>query len=155
MSTHFEKFGNPVEDATEPFNFPLLQDDIDEGVSPNDVNAKDNFLGCVIAHAVTRVAGAHRVAILRTIAYVAFPGEEVTRRYWIDEKSRSVLERWDRGEHVEEGIQLRLLPPPVGRKIDSERKNRTRHGRAPHKKTNKDPLHGIVRNGNLIKWDSE
>lgn len=146
---------------------PLLQVDIDtaEKVKPDDVNAEENFLSCVIAQAATRAWGAERVAILREIAYVAFPGEKHVKRYEIDPKSRKILEAWDRGEHVVEGVELRLKPPTKGRTAAARRKRnaewREEHGstdsfpggrKTKIRRRKPDPLHNIVRNGNLVRW---
>lgn len=105
------------------------------------------------------------VAIMREVAYVAFPGDGCTRRYLVDGKSRSTLEAWDRGEDIEEGVELRLLAPRKSHTRSAlARKNRQWHDEHPgaysDKKARKtkrknpqgDPLHNIVRNGNLVRW---
>lgn len=106
-------FGLPIKEAEGDFRIPLLQVDVDnaEKERPDDVNDEENFLSCVIAQAVTRAAGAERVAILRRYAYVAFPGDKRTRRYMISERARNTLERWDRGEEVDTDVELVLRAP--------------------------------------------
>lgn len=165
-----KKFGLPIKEATSEMSIPLLQVDITkaEKTKPSDVNSEDNFLCCVIAQAVTRACGAERVAIMREIAYVAFPGEGVTRRFRLDKRSRKIVEAWDRGEDVTEGVELRLKPPGKthSRKQLAER-NREWHEQHPGtyntrkgkqgrktKRRNRtpDPHSGEVRNGNLVKW---
>jgi len=161
------KFGLPVKEAKAPLAMPLLQVDIDRAqkVKPEDVNAPENFLSCVIAQAATRAWGAERVAILRETAYVAFPGEKHTKRYTIDSKSRKVLEAWDRGEPVLEGVELRLMPPTKGKtrtaQLKRNREWRQQHGssetfpggrKTAQKRRKPDPLHNVVRNGNLVRW---
>lgn len=160
-------FGLPVRDAKNGLAMPLLQIDIDKAqkTKPEDVNAQENFLSCVIAQAATRACGADRVAIYRRTAYIAFPGEKHTKRYEIDPKSQSVLAAWDRGEPVLEGVELRLKAPSKSRTLASMRKQRKRwgrkhpevHGKAGSRKTKRkqtpaDPLHNVVRNGNLVRW---
>jgi hypothetical protein len=155
-------FGLPVEEAIKDLEIPFLQVDIDKAskLKPDDVNDKTNFLCCVIAQGVTRVCGAERVAILRKNAYVAFPGDGVTLRYVIEEKSRRVLEAWDRGERVVEGVKLTLRAPT---KAESRVEQRKRHrayrakgpkathpGRKGKKISPPDPLGSIVRNGNFV-----
>lgn len=167
LGSRNRKFGLPVKEAKTPLSMPLLQVDIDKAqkVKPDDVNAPENFLSCVIAQAATRAWGAERVAILRDTAYVAFPGEKHTKRYLIDRKSRRVLEAWDRGEPVLEGVELRLRPPSKGATRDAYMKrNREwhqKHGRSEdfpggrkttQKRRKPDPLHNVVRNGNLVRW---
>ncbi len=157
-----KKFGLRVVEAKETLPIPLLQVDIVEAqkVKADDVNDRTNFLSCVIAQAVTRTAGAERVAIMRSKAYVAFPGDGVTRRYIIDQKSRAVLEAWDRGEPVVEGVELRLLAPSKGntRRAHTKRYLKRRNEGSPQAsgphggRKRPDPLHGVVRNGNLVRW---
>jgi len=161
------KFGMPVREAKTPLAMPLLQVDIDKAaeVKTKDVNDPENFLSCVIAQAATRAWGVERVAILRETAYVAFPGEKHTKRYEIDPKSRKVLEAWDRGEPVLEGVELRLRPTAKGRTAEVRRKRneawRKKYGHTDSfpggrktkiKRRKPDPLHNIVRNGNLVRW---
>lgn len=158
-------FGLPVEDADKGITMPLLQVDIEEAskVKADDVNEKGNFLGCVIAQTTTRVCGAERAAILRNTAFIAYPGENKVRRYMIDGRSRQVLEAWDRGEPVVEGVELRLRAPGKAETRDAQRKQsrrwRSRHPelksrerKTERKQRPKDPLHDIVRNGNLVRW---
>jgi hypothetical protein len=162
LGSRNKMFGLKVVEAKETLTIPLLQVDIGEAqkVKPTDVNDKGNFLSCVIAQAVTRTCGAERVAILRSQAYVAFPGDAVTRRYTIDEKSRRVLEAWDRGEPVVEGVELRLRAPAKGetRQAHARRYRQRRTEGSPQASGPKggrkrpDPLHGVVRNGNLVRW---
>lgn len=161
-----KKFGLPVRDAERPLTMPLLQVDIDKAgeIKPEDVNAESNFLTCVIAQAVTRAWGAERVAILRRSAYVAFPGENHTKRYEIEPESQKILAAWDRGEHIVEGVELRLKPPTPGRRLDAMRRSRDRwkkrnpEHQTARKTTRKqapaDPLHSVVRNGNLVRWSA-
>lgn len=162
-----KRFGQPVEEAIENFNMKLLQKDVEcaEAERTDDVNAEENFLSCVIAQCVTRIGGASQVAIERTVAYVAFPGEGVTRRYLIDKKSRETLEAWDRGEDVKEDVELRLLAPRKSHTLAAlAKKNRVWHKKNPgaykdksarkteRKQRSRDPLHEVVRNGNLVRW---
>lgn len=158
------KFGLPLVDATRELNLPLLQVDIDKAmaVQEEDVNATANFMTCVLAQTVTRVCGAERVAILRTVAYVAFPGDKVTRRYAISHKSREVLERFDRGEPIVEAVELTFVPPGkegtgdvkalVKSRAEWHRNKARRKYRGKPKTKKPDPLHSVVRNGNLVTW---
>lgn len=161
-------FGLPVREAKDTLVIPLLQVDIDEAQKhkPTDVNDKANFLSCVIAQGATRVCGADRVAILRATAYVAFPGDRHTKRYIIDKRSRQVLEAWDRGEPILEGVELRLRAPSrrTTRAADRARRKVYRRQQPPgvgdrkrktgRKQSPSDPLHNVVRNGNLVKLAS-
>lgn len=152
-----KKFGLDLVDAERELTIPLLQADIDKAdeVKVEDINDEANFLTCVLAQGVTRVCGARRVAILRTVAYVAYPGDKVTRRYEISDKSRYVLERFDRGEPIKEAVELTFRVPSKKRKLAKmradwhKRKLRPKTGR---KQLPSDPLHQVVRNGNLVKW---
>jgi hypothetical protein len=156
------KFGLEVVESEDDLTISLLQVDITEAqkTKPDDVNDETNFLSCVIAQAVTRSCGAERVAILRSKAYVAFPGDGKTRRYLIDQKSRGVLEAWDRGEPVLEGVKLKLLAPGPGstlaahaKRYRQRRKEGNKQASGPHGgRKRPDPLHNIVRNGNLVRW---
>jgi hypothetical protein len=156
-------FGLRVVEAKEPLTLKLLQVDIDkaEESKTENVNDKNNFLSCVIAQAATRSFGAEQVAIMRRVAYVAFPGDGHAKRYLVDEKSHETLSKWDRGEHVAEGIELCLRPPSkMHTRAALRKKNRAyakRHsGEArpitKRKQRNSDPLHNTVRNGNLVRW---
>jgi hypothetical protein len=160
------KFGLPVQEAKEHLTVKLLQVDIDKAqeVKPDDVNAKENFLSCVIAQATTRTLGEGQAAIMRRVAYVAYPGEKVphTKRYLIDEGSHDVLSRWDRGEHIVEGVELRLRAPNPKHTLRELRKKNATYTKAKsgqkrpitaRKQRKSDPLHSIVRNGNLVRWD--
>lgn len=157
------RFGLKVTEAKADMNIALLQVDIDkaEASKPAQVNDEDTFLTCVIAQAVTRACGAGRVEINRRVAYVAFPGEEVTRRYEVTPHSREVLEAWDRGEEVKEGVELCLKAPSKSRtrkymakKIAEYREhNPEGKGRKTNRKQrSSDPLDHQVRNGNLVRW---
>lgn len=158
-------FGLPVREAKETLVIPLLQVDIDQAqkIKTEDVNERANFMSCVIAQGATRVCGANRVAIMRRYAFVAFPGDRHTKRYEIDPRSRHVLERFDRGEPIIEGVELRLrAPSKANTRAAHRRKSRTYRasGEAPgtgqRKTTRKprasDPLENVVRNGNLVRW---
>jgi len=156
-------FGLPVREAKEPVTLKLLQVDIDKAddAKQDDVNAKENFLSCVIAQACTRSFGADQVAIMRRVAYVAFPGDGHAKRYLVDQKSHDILSAWDRGEHIVEGIELRLRPPSKKHTRAALRKKNAsytkRHsGQARpitnRKQRNPDPHHNVVRNGNLVRW---
>lgn len=155
-------FGLPIVDAKESLTIPLLQVDVEnaQAVKSKDVNAQENFLACVIAQGATRVCGAQRVAIMRQTAYVAYPGDKKALRYVIDNRSRAVLEAWDRGEHVVEGVELRLRAPSKKRRLNTMRRasRNWRKGnpggarRTERKQRTPDPLHNVVRNGNLVRW---
>jgi hypothetical protein len=155
-------FGLPIVDAKESLTIPLLQMDVEKAsaVKADDVNAQENFLACVIAQGATRVCGAERVAIMREHAYVAYPGDERALRYVIDGRSRAVLEAWDRGEPVVEGVELRLRAPSKGKALAYSRKrarewrkkNPGRARKTARKQRPSDPLHNVVRNGNLVRW---
>lgn len=157
-------FGLPIVDAKESLTISLLQVDVEkaQAIKTDDVNAAENFLSCVIAQGVTRVCGSQRVAIMRQTAYVAYPGDNKALRYTIAERSRSVLEAWDRGEPVLEGVELRLRAPSKGRSLNRMRKASLRYrehnpGRArktDRRQRGSDPLHNVVRNGNLVRWEA-
>jgi hypothetical protein len=158
------RFGLKVVEAEDPLVLPLLQVDLEKAaaVKPDDVNDQANFMSCVLAQAATRVCGAERVAILRSIAYVAFPGEKVTRRYTIEPKARRVLEAYDRGEQVEEAVALKLTPPRPSRRRDVslgyQKVYRVKHGderKTSRKLRDSDPLHQTVRNGNIVYWGGD
>ncbi len=153
------KFGLDVREARHDVTLPILQVDIDEAtkVKVDNVNDEENFLSCVVAQAATRVQGAGRVWIGRKTAYLAFPGDGHTLRYEVDAKARDTLERWDRGEHIAEGIEVRLRAPSKKR-TRAEMRKTWRKNKHWHKKgtgrtqRESDPLHNIVRNGNLVRW---
>jgi len=168
--SHNKMFGLKVVEAKEALVIPLLQVDLDkaEEFKDTDINGKDRTLSCVIAQAGTRVCGTEHVAIMREVAYVAFPGEKVAKRYIVDRKSRETLEAWDRGEDVQVGVELRLRPPAKTHTraalTKSNREFREKHpgvhstkGGKEGRKTNRknpvaDPLKDVVRNGNLVRW---
>lgn len=155
-------FGLTIVDAKESLTIPLLQVDVEkaQAVKGDDVNARENFLACVIAQGATRVCGAERVAIMRQTAYVAYPGDKKALRYVIDDRSRAVLEAWDRGEPVVEGVELRLRAPSKHRGLNTMRRasrswrkaNPGKARRTDRKQRTPDPLHNVVRNGNLVRW---
>lgn len=164
--TSNKRFGLKVIEATQDVAIKLLQVDVEkaEALKPTNVNSEMTFLTCVIAQAVTRACGAGQVWIGRRTAYIAYPGEEVCRRYRVNEHSRAVLEAWDEGREVKEGVELILKAPA---KCDTRASIRARHNRRrsegkstsgkPHRKTDRkqrpsDPLENRVRNGNLVRW---
>lgn len=156
---HNKKLGHTVKEAKRDLVVPLLEFDVEKAAEakPDDVNSQDNFLSCVIAQAVTRACGAERVWIGRKTAYVAFPGENLTRRYEVSSHSRHILEAWDKGEEIEEGVELVLRAPSKKRTRAAMRetwkKNKQWHRKSTtRKQRGSDPLHNIVRNGNLVRW---
>lgn len=159
------RFGFRIKEATDDMFIPLLQVDVDnaEAERPDDVNAEQNFLKCVIAQAVTRACGASHVAIQRSIAYVAFPGENITRRYVLPQKSQDIVERWDRGETVQTEVGILLKAPAKDQTALAKRKAQreflAKHPGYQHqrRRTNRklrssDPKNRVVRHGNLVRW---
>lgn len=163
LNTPEKVFGLPVVEAKENALYPLLQVDVDnaEKYRTEHPNEEENFLACVLAQMGKRVCGTERVRIERTVAYIAFPGEGVTKRYLIDKKSREILEAWDKGEDIQEGVEVRFRAPNKAHTLAAlAKKNREytkkmRGVKRPvteRKQRERDPLHEVVRNGNLVRW---
>lgn len=163
IQTH--RFDLPLKEAKKDTFLPLLQIDADNAEkyrNKENVDDEATFCSCVIAQAVTRTFGAEHVAIQRSVAYIAFPGEKCTRRYIIPPETRDIIERWDRGETVEAEIGI-SLKAPTGTSTAAAKRQRQRDylkanpGYQKQRKTSKklqasDPLHSVVRNGNLVRW---
>lgn len=166
LKTYFD--GKELRDATAPLSIPVLPMDqaIAEAVRSEDVNAPERFRECIVAQACNRVFGEDaRVAIMRSAAWVSLPGEKYALRYSIDAAGRRMVAGFDRSEDIEIGTMVHLTVPSLSDSLVNHRKRKTAWRKAhpefqsgdsrPRKTERKqpapDPLHGVIRNGNLVR----
>lgn len=126
-ATHFpgikrieEQFGGlPVIEAKDPLRLQPIKSDVIGAVTKDPCN-------CVFARCAIRQFGATRVFFWKSVAYVDLVGKDGIRRierFIIKPAVRELIEKFDRGEPIEEGRAFILSPPPtrLTRKHLSER----------------------------------
>lgn len=110
-----------------PLRLQPMQCDV-EGAVPKDPG------NCVFARAAARQYGASKIIFWRKVAYVDIVGRDGVRhveRFYVPKDTFRLIERFDRGEPLDEGRAFHLLIPQHHERRDVMNRRKRKNARSP------------------------
>ena len=118
-----KRLGRPVRDAADDIQMVLTRAAVERAEKRRhkyEIDDPQNFTDCVMAECLAQMSGAE-VLVARRYAWIAFPGEEFTRRYVMAAPTAGVVDLNDHHEYdkIPDNMLVTFHAPSPGRRLEN------------------------------------